>query len=111
MGGVAVSVALIAHACLAWEGVGDAKGKPVEPSPERVEQLLEMRPDIYQTLDRDYVGTHFALAAEKNGSSASPRGASAKAGKPIAQPAPVPARNARSGSTPRKPRTAKQSGT
>lgn len=34
--------ALARHAVLAWEGVGDAAGKPLPLSPEAVERLMDM---------------------------------------------------------------------
>ena len=34
--------ALARRAVLAWEGVGDADGKPIDPSPEAIDALLDI---------------------------------------------------------------------
>ncbi len=110
VGGVAYSVSLIAHAVTAWDGVGDAKGKPIKPTPALVEKLLVKRQDIFDELDREYVLPFLQQAAEKNVSSVSPTGPSATAAKRTARRAAKPAQNARNGSTPRKPPKASRSG-
>lgn len=50
---------------LAWEGVGDAMGRPVEPTPDRIAELLEVWP-AYEAIDRLYVGPALARLDEKN---------------------------------------------
>lgn len=48
-----------------WEGVGDAKGDPVEPSPKAIDQLLEIW-TAFDAIDRLYVGPALARDDEKN---------------------------------------------
>ena len=49
---------------MAWDGVGDAAGEAVEPSPERVDLLLDHWP-AFDAFDRLYVGPALAQDAEK----------------------------------------------
>jgi hypothetical protein len=51
-------------AITAWEGVGDANGDPVEPSPERIEALLDLWP-FAEAFQRLYVGPALLLDEEK----------------------------------------------
>jgi hypothetical protein len=69
----------IAHAGLIeWEGVGDANGKPVEPLPDAIDALLEHW-QLFDAIDRLYVGPALIGADEKNASSPLPSGISAGA--------------------------------
>jgi hypothetical protein len=61
-----------------WDGVGDADGNPIKPSPETIDGLLEVWP-AFDALDRLYVAPALVLDAEKNGSSPLPNGTSAGA--------------------------------
>jgi hypothetical protein len=65
-----------------WEGVGDADGTPVSPSPENIDALLELW-QAFDAIDRLYIAPALILADEKNASSPSPNGISAGA-KPTA---------------------------
>jgi len=65
-------------AIVAWEGVGDAEGKPAEPTPDNIDALLDLYP-IAEAFERDYLGPVFLLDAEKNGYAPSPTGTSAGA--------------------------------
>jgi hypothetical protein len=82
--------ALARRAILAWEGIGDADGNPIEPSLEAIDALLDLWPafEAFQTL---YVAKALLLDAEKNGSAPLPTGRSVGA-KATARPAeqPVP---------------------
>jgi hypothetical protein len=51
---------------LAWEGIGDADGKPVDPSPENIDALLEVLP-AFDAIDRFYVLPALIGSQEKNG--------------------------------------------
>ena len=87
---LAMAKALARRALLAWEGIGDADGNPIEPSPEAIDALLDLWPafEAFQTL---YVAKALLLDAEKNGSAPLPTGRSVGA-KATARPAqdPVP---------------------
>lgn len=75
---VAFTVALAERGIRAWEGVGDAQGQPVDPTPETIRQLLGHYP-AFEAFDRLYVGPVVAEEAEKNVSSPSRTGSSATA--------------------------------
>ena len=87
---LAMAKALARRAILEWEGIGDADGNPIDPSPEAIDALLDIWPafEAFQTL---YVAKALLLDAEKNGSAPLPTGPSAGA-KATALPAgqPVP---------------------
>lgn len=51
---------------VAWEGIGDADGKPVDPSPEYIDALLEVLP-AFDAIDRHYVVPALIGSQEKNG--------------------------------------------
>lgn len=76
-----------------WEGVGDADGKPVTVTTERVDAMLEVWP-LFEAFQTKYVNSGFLLEQEKNGSPLSPNGNSAGA-VTIVQPAKARARTAR----------------
>jgi hypothetical protein len=69
-----------------WEGIGDAKGKPVPVTPENVDLFLQDEAMI-EAADRLYLVPDSARTAEKNGASPSPNGSSAGA-RDIARAAP-----------------------
>ena len=92
---VAFAKALARRAVLAWEGVGDAEGRPIEPSPEAVDALLDLWP-IFEAFQLTYVSMGLLLEGEKNASAPSPSGPSAGA-TATATPARKPARTARRG--------------
>lgn len=83
---------------VAWKGVGDAKGKAIEPTPDAIDAYLENW-KVFDAVDRLYVNPALVRIDEKNGSSPSRRGTSgaktqaaasaATAPKP-AKPAPTP---------------------
>jgi hypothetical protein len=68
---------------LDWEGVGDAGGMPVTPTPDNIDALLEFW-EAFDAIDRLYVAPALIGTQEKNVSSPSPNGTSAGA-KPIAR--------------------------
>lgn len=92
---VAFARALARRAVLAWEGVGDADGNSIEPSPQSVDALLDLWP-IFETFQLTYVSKGLLLEQEKNGSALSPNGPSVGASA-TAKPVRKPARTARRG--------------
>ncbi len=58
--------ALARHAVVAWEGVGDAAGKPLPLSPEAVERLMDLD-DIAAAFWDRATAPVAAVAAEGNG--------------------------------------------
>jgi len=68
--------ALARHAVIAWEGVGDAEGNPIDPSPEAIDALLDIWP-IFEAFQLTYVSKGLLLEQEKNASALSPTGPSA----------------------------------
>ena len=70
--------ALARRAVLAWEGVGDADGTPINPSPEAIDALLDIWP-IFEAFQLTYVSKGLLLEQEKNASAPSPSGSSAGA--------------------------------
>ena len=75
---VAFAKALARRAVLAWEGVGDAAGSPIVPSPEAIDALLDVWP-IFEAFQLTYVSKGLLLAQEQNASALSPTGPSAGA--------------------------------
>ncbi|WP_354088644.1 hypothetical protein [Brevundimonas faecalis] len=77
--------AIVAAGAQKWEGLGDEKGRPLPyPRPLQVHRLLKQSPTIFDYFDKDYANTVFALLSEKNGSSPSPNGSSAREADPTA---------------------------
>ena len=75
---VAFAKALARRAVLAWEGVGDADGNPIDPNPEAIDALLDVWP-IFEAFQLAYVSKGLLLEQEKNASAPSPSGPSAGA--------------------------------
>jgi hypothetical protein len=94
---VAFAKALARRAVLAWEGVGDADGNAIVPSPEAIDALLDLWP-VFEAFQLTYVSKGLLLEQEKNASALSPNGPSAGA-RATAQPARKPARTARAART------------
>jgi hypothetical protein len=95
---VAFAKALARRAVLAWEGIGDADGTPIDPSPDAIDALLDVWP-IFEAFQLTYVSKGLLLEQEKNASAPSPSGSSAGAratarGANPATPARKPARTA-----------------
>lgn len=102
----------VRQGAVAWRGVGDEQGAPLAMlDPAQLALLLEARPDIYLKLDTDYVDRLMELLSEKNGSSPSPTGTSARAAPDTAAPAPASAPSAPIDSTKSAPRPGNASGT
>ena len=91
--------ALARRAVLDWEGVGNADGNVITPSPDAIDALLDIWP-IFETFQLVYVSKGLLLEQEKNVSAPSPTGASAGA-TATARPARKPAKTARRGKTSR----------
>ena len=70
---VAFAKALARRAVLAWEGIGDADGKPIDPSPDAIDALLDVWP-IFEVFQLTYVSKGLLLEQEKNASALSPNG-------------------------------------
>jgi hypothetical protein len=92
---VAFGKALARRAILTWEGIGDADGNPIDPSPEAVDALLDIWP-IFEAFQLTYVYKGLLLEQEKNASAPSPSGPSAVASA-TAKRAKRPAKPARRG--------------
>lgn len=56
---------LACRAILAWEGIGDMDGAPIEASPEGVHALLDVWP-IFEAFQTAYVAKALVLEQEKN---------------------------------------------
>ncbi|WP_265502381.1 hypothetical protein [Paracoccus beibuensis] len=89
--------ALARRAVLAWEGVGDAGGNIIDPSPATIDALLDIWP-IFEAFQLVYVSKGLLLEQEKNVSAPSPTGPSVGA-TATARPARRPAKTARRGKT------------
>ncbi len=63
--GVAFTRTLAHSGIAAWTGVGDAEGRPVDPTPENIDAALELWP-MFDAIDRLYVGPALIQEAEKN---------------------------------------------
>ena len=70
---VAFAKALARRAVLAWEGIGDADGDPIDPGPAAIDALLDLWP-IFEAFQLTYVSKGLMLDAEKNISAPSPTG-------------------------------------
>ena len=92
---VAFAKALARRAVLAWEGIGDADGNAIEPTPEAIDALLDIWP-IFEAFQMTYVSNSLLLEQEKNASAPSPSGPSAGASA-TAKRAKRPAKPARRG--------------
>ncbi len=78
LGSAAFTRSVARWGILEWEGVGDADGAPVEPTPENIDALLEHW-QAFDAIDRLYVAPALIGIDEKNASSLSPNGTSAGA--------------------------------
>ncbi len=63
--GAAFTRALTHAGIVAWEGIGDASGKPIDPGRSSIEQLLELW-SAFDAIDRLYVGPALMRLDEKN---------------------------------------------
>ncbi len=73
-GQVAFATTLAQRSIKAWEGVGDAEGEPIEPTPERISALLKLTV-YFEAFHNAYVRPVLEREAEKNVSSLSSNGA------------------------------------
>ena len=92
---VAFAKALARRAVLGWEGISDADGNPIDPSPEAIDALLDVWP-LFEAFQLTYVSKGLLLEQEKNVSALSPNGPSVGASA-TAKPARKPVRTARRG--------------
>ncbi len=63
--GAAFTRSLAHTGIAAWEGIGNAKGKPIDPDKGAIDQLLEFWP-AFDAIDRLYVGPALTRLDEKN---------------------------------------------
>ena len=63
--GAAFTRSLALSGIAAWEGIGDAAGKPVEPDRASILQLLDLWP-AFEAIDRLYAGPALVRLDEKN---------------------------------------------
>ena len=75
---MAFAKALARRAVLDWEGIGDADGVPIAPSPEAIDALLDIWP-IFEAFQLTYVSKGLLLEQEKNAFAPLPSGSSAGA--------------------------------
>lgn len=61
-----------------WEGIGDADGKPVKPTPDTIDAAFDFLP-IFDAFNAAYVLRVCLLADEKNDSASLPNGSMAGA--------------------------------
>jgi len=61
---VAFAKALARRAVLGWEGIGDADGNPIDPSPDAIDTLLDIWP-IFEAFQLTYVSKGLLLDQEK----------------------------------------------
>ncbi|MCQ0091302.1 hypothetical protein [Roseovarius sp. M141] len=92
---VAFAKALARRAVLSWEGIGDADGNAIDPSPDAIDALLDIWP-IFEAFQLTYVSKGLLLENEKNVSASLPSGPSAGASA-TAKRAKRPAKTARRG--------------
>ncbi|MEQ8307738.1 MAG: hypothetical protein RIA09_14365 [Hoeflea sp.] len=92
---VAFAKALARRAVLAWEGIGDADGSPIDPSPEAIDAVLDVWP-IFEAFQLTYVSKGLLLEQEKKRLRALAEWSFAGASD-TAKPARKPARTARRG--------------
>jgi hypothetical protein len=88
---LAMAKALARRAILAWEGIGDADGNPIEPNPEAIDALLDIWP-AFEAFQTHYVAKALLLDSEKNASAPLPTGPSAGAkatARPVQDPVPT----------------------
>lgn len=72
----AVFVASLAKSgVIEWEGIVGADGAPAPVTPEIIDAALTIL-QVFDALDRRYVGPYLAVEEEKNASAPSPNGAS-----------------------------------
>lgn len=66
--GVSFSIACARWGAVAWDGVGDEAGEPLELTPDNVQLLLEQNEAAFDAVEKDYIWPALGLETEKNGS-------------------------------------------
>ena len=92
---MAFAKALARRAVLDWEGIGDADGNVIDPSPAAIDALLDIWP-IFEAFQLTYVSKGLLLEQEKNASAPLPNGPSVGA-RATARPAKRSAKTAPQG--------------
>lgn len=72
---IAMAKAVARRAVIDWEGIGNAEGEPIDPSPEGIDALLDIWP-VFEAFQMGYVAKGLLLAQEGNVSAPSPSGIS-----------------------------------
>ena len=75
---ITLAKAVARRALLDWEGIGNAEGELIAPSPEGIDALLDLWP-VFEAFQLGYVAKGLLLAQEGNVSAPSPNGISAGA--------------------------------
>lgn len=75
---ITMAKAVARRAVIDWEGIGNAEGEPIAPSPEGIDALLDIWP-VFEAFQMGYVAKGLLLAQEGNGFAPSPNGTSAGA--------------------------------
>jgi hypothetical protein len=75
---ITLAKAVARRAVIDWEGIGNAEGNPIAPSPEGIDALLDLWP-VFEAFQLGYVAKGLLLAQEGNVSAPSPSGTSAGA--------------------------------
>lgn len=84
---ITLAKAVARRAVLDWEGVGDADGRPMAPTPEGIDALLDLWP-VFEAFQVRYVAKGFLLDQEGNVFAPLPSGISA--GAPATVPPALP---------------------
>lgn len=64
---VAYLQAIARRALISWEGFADAKGAPLDPSPEAVDAAIALVPAVYAAINRHYFVPGILKVQEGNG--------------------------------------------
>ena len=112
---VGYTIALARWGAVAWAGVGDAEGVPLDLTPDRVESLLTQNTEAYRRVDQAYAQPAIQEELEKNGYAPGPDGGSPDRAQGSAAGTTAPrakrvAKTARSKATPPKPKPAARRG-
>jgi hypothetical protein len=75
---ITLAKAVARRAVLDWEGIGNAEGSPIAPSPEGIDALLDLWP-VFEAFQLGYVAKGLLLDQEGNVFAPSPSGISAGA--------------------------------
>lgn len=106
--GTVMSMAVARRVITAWDGIGDAEGNPIPPSPAAIDLMMGVY-GLGDTFTNKVVNPWLQTSAEGNAFAPLPTGNS-KGATNTAKTAKKPAKSARSGSMTRRPSKASRSG-